>query len=511
MRKGSFLFLALLGALLLAGGAQARASATWTAKTEPALVAALAGEGEVEFLVVLGERADLSQAAALGDKTARGRFVYETLTATAERSQAPLRALLDAQGATFRPYWIANMIWVRGDGDLVRALAARPDVHRVYANTPQRANLPQPRAADPRAAGAAEWNVAAVGAPAVWAQGYTGQGAVVGGQDTGYDWTHPALRDSYRGWNGSAANHDYNWHDAIHEDNPQTSPGNKCGYDTPVPCDDGSHGTHTMGTMVGRTPQASIGLAPGAKWIGCRNMEDGWGTPATYSECYEWFIAPYPIGGDPFTDGDPARAPDVINNSWACTQGEGCTAPDILQAVVEAVRAAGILSVHAAGNEGNACASIANPAAIYDASFTIGATDRQDEIAGFSSRGPILVDGSGRPKPDVVAPGVDIRSSVPGGGYGWSNGTSMAAPHVAGLVALLISADPTLAGRVDTLEQIITKTALRLTTTQDCGGAPPAGGFNYTYGWGRIDAAAAVASLDVPPQTQHTVYVPIAR
>ncbi|WP_374687667.1 S8 family serine peptidase, partial [Promineifilum sp.] len=468
MKRVSLLFIALLGAFLLAGGA--RASAAWTAKTEPALAAALAGGGEAEFLVVLSERADLSRAAALGDKTARGRFVYETLAATAARSQAPLRALLDARGATYRAYWVANMIWVRGDANLARTLAARPEVSRVYANTPQRAALPEPSLTGPRAATAVEWNVAHVGAPEVWAQGYTGQGAVIGGQDTGYDWTHPALRDSYRGWNGSAADHDYSWHDAIHEDTLPTNDDNECGYGSLAPCDDSSHGTHTMGTMVGQTPQSSIGLAPGAKWIGCRNMENGVGTPATYTECYEWFIAPYPVGGDPFTDGDPARAPDVINNSWACTQGEGCTAPDVLRAVVEAVRAAGILSVHSAGNEGGACASIGNPAAIYDASFTVGATDSQDVIAGFSSRGPVLVDGSNRPKPDIVAPGVGIRSSVPGGGYGWSQGTSMAAPHVAGLAALLISAEPALAGQVDELERIITTTAVRRTTTQGCGG-----------------------------------------
>ncbi len=171
-----------------------------------------------------------------------------------------------------------------------------------------------------------------------------GQGIVIGGQDTGYEWQHPALMNQYRGWDGAVADHTYNWHDAIHENNPNTSPGNVCGFDSPQPCDDHGHGTHTMGTMIGDDGGANqIGMAPGAQWIACRNMEQGWGTPATYTECYEWFIAPYPAGGDPMRDGDPAKAPHVINNSWSCPVSEGCTDPDILRTVVENVRAAGII------------------------------------------------------------------------------------------------------------------------------------------------------------------------
>ncbi|MEZ4519661.1 MAG: S8 family serine peptidase [Chloroflexota bacterium] len=263
-------------------------------------------------------------------------------------------------------------------------------------------------------------------APEVWAWGYEGQGIVIGGQDTGYDWTHPALQPHYRGWDGQTANHDYNWHDAIHEENPNSSFGNSCGYDVSEPCDDGYHGTHTMGTMVGDDGQGNLtGMAPGAEWIGCRNMEDGWGSPATYTECFEWFIAPYPVGGDSFSDGDPAMAPHVINNSWSCPPSEGCT-PDILQPVVEAVRAAGIVTVQSAGNTGPACQSVNTPAAIYDASFTVGAVDSSQNIAGFSGRGPVT--GSGLPKPDIVAPGVGITSTIPGNGYGILSGTSMAAP-----------------------------------------------------------------------------------
>ena len=128
--------------------------------------------------------------------------------------------------------------------------------------------------AAPASPSAIEWNITKVNAPSVWAAGYTGQGAVVAGQDTGYQWDHPALKGKYRGWDGSTASHDYNWHDSIH------SGGGVCGANSLFPCDDSQHGTHTMGTMVGDDGLANqIGMAPGAKWIGCRNMDQGNGTP----------------------------------------------------------------------------------------------------------------------------------------------------------------------------------------------------------------------------------------
>jgi serine protease AprX len=313
---------------------------------------------------------------------------------------------------------------------------------------------------------------------------------VVGGQDTGYQWNHPALINAYRGWNGATADHNYNWHDAIHENNPNTLPGNPCGFDSLVPCDDNGHGTHTMGTMIGDDGGSNqIGMAPGAQWISCRNMEEGWGTPATYTECYQWFIAPTDLNGE---NPDSTKAPHVINNSWGCPVSEGCVTPDILLAVVQNVRAAGILTAHSAGNSGSSCSTVNTPAAIYDESFTVGSTTSTDAISSFSSRGPVTIDGSGRLKPDITAPGSSIRSSRPTNTYGISSGTSMAGPHVAGLVALLISANPALAGQVDALEQIITSTAVPLTTTQNCGDVPGDQIPNNTFGWGRIDALAAV-------------------
>jgi serine protease AprX len=465
------------------------------ANVAPQVWEATADGGEAEFLIVLAEQADLNAVARVGGslctltREARLRYVYDTLREAALRAQIPVRAELDAAGVGYRAFYIVNMLAVKGDRALVARLAALPDVARIAANPHVRLVLPGLRSSGVRALvpQGIEWNVAHINADDVWALGYTGESVVVAGQDTGYDWDHPALIHQYRGYNGTAPIHDYNWHDAIHTN---THGDNVCGVDSLEPCDDGSHGTHTMGIIVGGDGAGNqIGVAPGARWIGCRNMDNGWGTPATYAECFEFFLAPYPIGGDPFTDGDPGRAPHVINNSWTCPPREGCDW-DTLQTVVENVRAAGIVVVASAGNSGPACGTVQDPPAIYDATFSVGASDRSDAVASFSSRGPVRVDGSGRLKPDVAAPGVSVRSSVPGGGYALKGGTSMAAPHVAGTMALLWSAAPHLVGDVDVTEWIIGQTA-RPRIDASCGGDPD-GRPNNVYGWGIVDALAVV-------------------
>jgi subtilisin family serine protease len=342
---------------------------------------------------------------------------------------------------------------------------------------------------------AIEASLTQIGAPAVWALGFRGAGVVIGGQDTGVEWTHPALKAKYRGWNGAVADHDYHWHDAIHEG------AGSCGVDTAAPCDDNDHGTHTIGTMLGDDGGSNkIGVAPGSRWIACKNMQETVGTVATYSECFQWFVAPTDLAGE---NPDPARAPHVINNSWSCPPSEGCTMPNVLRTVVQNTRAAGIVVVVSAGNTGQSgCGTVETPAAIYDASFTVGAVDAADEITDFSSRGPVTVDGSNRLKPDLAAPGQSIRSAIRFGNYGQLSGTSMAGPHVAGAVALLLSADPFLLGDVDEIEEVLRETAF-LPTGGDplhqkqkdwCGGISPFLFPNHTFGAGRVDALAAVES-----------------
>jgi serine protease AprX len=464
----------------------------------------LSPSGESEFLILLAEQADLSAAAALATKLEKGRYVFDALQATAARTQAPLLDELARAGVVHRPFWVANLVWAKGDAGVVASIAARSDVAGIAANpsvageslaggetaTASAASLA------PQAPDTVEWNIAQVNAPQVWALGHTGQGAVVGGQDTGYQWDHPALKAAYRGWNGASADHNYNWHDAIH------SGGGVCGANSVVPCDDSQHGTHTMGTMVGDDGAGNqIGMAPGARWIGCRNMDQGNGTPTTYTECWQWFLAPTDLAN---LNPNPALAPDAINNSWSCPPSEGCdtNASNAMRLVVENVRAAGIVPVVSAGNAGSSCSSVGNPAGIYDASFTVGSTTEAQAPSSFSSRGPVTVDGSGRLKPDIAAPGSCIRSSLPGNGYAghspctWS-GTSMAGPHVAGMVALLLSADPALAGNVENIEAVIRGAASQpATSSQVCGGLSASNFPNNTFGWGRIDVLNTVNLRD---------------
>ncbi len=474
----------LLGAGLLAGltplGAIHRP--TWTDKVDPWVLANTEGGAKAEFLVVLADQADLAGAAELPTKLEKGQWVFERLTEVAARSQGAVLEELAGRGVDRRAYWVTNAIWVRGDRGVVEAMARRADVARVAANPRVPLQLPA-TPEPPRAPAGIEPNLLQVGVLTFWDAGFTGQNTVVAGADTGYDWDHPALKDQYRGWNGVSADHNYNWHDSLHAGNPE------CGPDSQIPCDGHSHGTHTMGTMVGDDGGSNrIGMAPGARWIGCRNMDDdGNGTPATYTECFQFFIAPTNLDGELPR---PDLAPHVVNNSWGCPPSEGCVDPNMLKDVVEATRAAGIVVVVSAGNTGSGCSSVETAAAIYEASFTIGAVDSSDEIADFSSRGPVTEDGSNRRKPDVSAPGVSIRSSVPGMGYSFFSGTSMAGPHVAGLVALNISAETCLAGEVDSLEAHIEATALPgVVTGQVCGGIPDSEIPNNTYGWGSIRTA----------------------
>ncbi len=489
-----FRLLAVIGIFLLTlglgPGSGRAASPPWGhARISPWVREETAGGARTDILVVLKEQADLEPAFALPTKTERGRWVHETLWQTAQRSQARLRAWLDSKGADYRPFYIVNLIHVSAaDWSLVEAVAARPEVERIEANPrvlSVRAESPLPESGYLAPAGI-EWNLLRVNADDVWAMGSKGQGVVIGGQDTGYQWDHPALAGQYREAQPGYGRHHYNWHDAIHGNDPHTLPGNPCGFDSLVPCDDDGHGTHTMGIAVGDDGSGNqVGMAPGARWIGCRNMEQRWGTPASYLECFEFFLAPYPVGESPGA-GEPDLAPDLTTNSWSCPPKEGCSW-EILQGAVEAHRAAGILTVVSAGNDGDSCETVSNPPAIYDAAYTVGATDSSDYLAGYSSRGPVTVDASNRLKPDLVAPGSVIRSSVPGGGYGYGSGTSMAAPHVAGAAALLWSAAPRLAGDLGETEAQLSNHAHAISSSECYSEGVP----NNLYGWGRLDVYAA--------------------
>jgi serine protease AprX len=480
---------------------------TLTSKTAPDVLAATQGGGTASVIVFLSEQADVSSAYEIKDQNERGWYVYNTLRGLAARTQAPIKELLDADGVKYESYWAANMLIAAADQKLVDRLAARPDVARIDLNKPARW-IEEPEIANFRdtsrvtAPNAVEPGVTSVNAPAVWALGFTGQGIVIGNEDTGMRWDHDALKGKYRGWNGTTADHNFNWHDAIH------SGGGSCGANSAVPCDDQGHGTHTTGTTVGDDGSGNqIGVAPGAKWIGCRNMDQGNGTPATYTECFQFMMAPTDLAG---ANANPALRPHVINNSWGCPVSEGCTTGTELQTIVNNTQAAGIFVVASAGNGGPACSTVSDAPAFYDAAFSVGAISATTNVlAGFSSRGP----GTLAPnllKPNISAPGVSVRSSLRTSvnSYGNMSGTSMASPHVVGVVALLWSARPQLSRDIAGTKSVLQNTAnpgVTVAPVQTCGGIASTTIPNNSFGYGRVDALAAVNSVPAPSAARVTI------
>jgi len=325
-----------------------------------------------------------------------------------------------------------------------------------------------------------EWNIEYVFAHEVWAEyGVTGQNTTYANADTGVDWTHPALSVNYRGNQGSV-NHNFNWWDGVKS--PSLPGQGVCGVNSQVPCDDNNHGTHTTGTAVG---QEGIGVAPGAQWIACRNMDRGYGTVSSYMSCLQFFLAPHDLSGN---NANPAIRPHAIGNSYGCTSGEGCTGGEFKEAV-EALRAANVFMSVSSGNSGPTCQSIGDPPAVEASVISVGATGSlTDTIASFSSRGPI--DG-GVVKPDLVAPGTAVRSCITGGRYASYSGTSMASPHVGGAVQLLASLCRSVERNVDEVESILEDTAKPLYSTQGCGGDLPSSSPNNVYGHGLLNVLAA--------------------
>lgn len=427
------------------------------------------------LFVILKEQADLASIRQIDDIDERRSAAYRMLVQLANETQAGLRNTFDNVGVDYTPYYLVNAMEVRG-GTLVRLyLSTRPEVDRV---------IPSPRLRPVSSEESlttligsqspptgVQWNVSMIGADRVWEEfDVRGEGVVIGQSDSGADVNHPELKETYR---GNATGDDYNWFDPWEG--------------TPSPQDDGGHGTHTLGTIVG---QNGIGIAPGATWFACANLDRNLANPALYLDCMQFMLAPFPQDGDPLRDGDPTLAADVLNNSWGCPELEGCD-PQALLAAANHLRDAGIFVVVSTGNDGPSCSTVNAPLSLYDSVFSVGAIDRSGNMAIFSSRGPVTADGSGRMKPDIAAPGVDIFSSLPGGTYGSNSGTSMAGPHVAGAVALLWSADPSLIGDIDRTEQLLIQAADPYTGSTDVGcftGDIP----NAAYGYGVLDVYEAV-------------------
>jgi PKD repeat protein len=331
---------------------------------------------------------------------------------------------------------------------------------------------------------AVEPNITFVKAPDVWAMGFTGQGTVMAGNDTGLYWSHPALIRQYRGCQDpptcSNIDHNFNWWDAT-------------GTYPSAPDDGHGHGTHTAGTMVGEDASLTnqVGVAPGARLVHCKNMDNGgYGNDAWFLTCFEWDLAPWDLNHN---NPPPSLAPDAVNNSW----GYGGGGQNQFRTAINNLQAAGVAVEVSAGNEGSGCQSLRSPGD-YTEVLTTGSVNHAapypGTMTGFSSRGPSSLDGNYFP--DITAPGENIRSSVPGGGYqgGWS-GTSMAGPHATALIGLLWSACPAFQGRVAETFAIITSTASPVTSYVGSCGGDYVTGPNNDWGYGTIDALAAVQAI----------------
>jgi subtilisin family serine protease len=349
------------------------------------------------------------------------------------------------------PFWIFNGFAISATPKVILALAKRSDVRSISMDR----SIPLPGYYIGRAItspSSFEWNIAKIKAPEVWESGIDGTGVVVGVFDTGVDDTHPDLAGKYRGGNNS-------WFDPY--------------GDHEHPHDSVGHGTHVAGTIVGGSNGGtSIGIAPGAQWIAAKAWDDyGMSSTSNFHLIFQWFLDP---DGNPQTD----DAPDVVNNSWGMGMRFLCNRE--FEADIQAWISAGIIPVFSAGNGGDSPFTGIVPAA-YPEVISVGATDIEDRIAEFSSRGPSICDFS--VFPTISAPGVDIGSAQPGRHYISFNGTSMACPHVVGTVALMLSANHDLS--LDDIKQTLQDTATPL------GIITP----NNNYGWGLINAYEAVMSV----------------
>jgi subtilisin family serine protease len=466
----------LVVALLLAGGLLIAADPD--AKIDRSLINTLAEDADstAPFFIVFGDRANLKAAYAIRDWNARGRFVTDALQQTANRSQNGVQGYLRGQKIAFTAFWVENKIYVpAGTLELARALSRRPEVAAIIPETIYK--IPDPQTAPAAGVNAIEWNITKIRADQVWTSYTRGAGMVVANIDTGVQYTHPALATQYRGAGGSNTG---NWSD----------PANICGG---APCDNVGHGSHTMGTMLGDDGAGNqIGVAPQAKWIACKGCETNSCSGSSLISCAQWVLAP---------NNNSSLRPNVVNNSWGGGSGSSW-----YQSYVQSWVAAGIFPAFSNGNSGPGCGSTNDPGD-YPESFAAGATDINDLIASFSSRGPSLF--SGVLKPDVSAPGVNVRSSVPTNSYANFSGTSMASPHVAGTVALMWAAAPALNGNIGTTEVYLRQSATVLTTSETCGGLAAGVSPNDTYGAGRIDALAAVIKAGGPANQPPTVTITV--
>jgi len=431
------------------------------ATIEQALLDRLLAEGSANFFVKMAVDADLSAAYGMSWHD-RGVYVWNALNDVAAKTQAPVIEFAKQHGLDYTSMLTTNSVFIRG-GDLnaTQGLAALLGVaylrlERIYQVDPLvEAQGPAPEYS-------VAWGIPDTNADDVWALGYQGDGIKVASIDTGVQVSHPALDQAFA---CASPSDPACWKD----------PFGNCGGSV---CDTNGHGTHTMGTMVGDNDASLaywVGMAPDATWIACHGCRTTSCYDSDLNTCADWILAP---------GGNAGNRPNVVNNSWG-----GGGDDNWYLANVNAWRAAGIFPAFSAGNSGSSCGTLGSPGD-YDESFASAAHDSARTVAYFSSRGPSAYGHDPYTKPNISAPGYNVRSAYPTNTWALMNGTSMASPHTAGAVALVWSACPSYLGNIDGTFQLLQNN----TDTPPAGNcsAPPDGQGNYTYGYGYLNVLKAV-------------------
>lgn len=387
------------------------------------------------------------------------RNIVSALKQHARQTQGPVTQVLEAEGYQFQSNWISNTIEVEDCPlNLVQQISGLLSVKEIVYDIIVNQDSIKCAADLANDTVSAEWGVTKINAPNVWSSSNIGQNVVVGNIDSGVRSSHESLVTNWVGSHG--------WYDPRRK--------------TATPFDESGHGTHTMATAVGGK---GVGVAPGAQWMACKGCGMRSCSLSLLTACAQFMLCPTDANGN---NCDPAKAPHIVSNSWGGGQD-----PTYFQSSLDAWHAARIIPVFSAGNAGSGgCGSVASPSDSPKV-FAVGATDRNDVLAPFSSLGPAV---NGRVKPDFAGPGVNIRSAWNGNDseYRKISGTSMAAPHLAGTIALVSSARPGLSfGAVKTIlinstDQNLPKAALT------CGGTPDTVFPNNQYGYGRINAEKVV-------------------
>lgn len=456
-------------------------------KVDPEVIQAFEKNEFTNVIVELKNQADVGQianqareeakklkASSYQEKLRVRSAVLSGLQTNAEQTQYPIKDFIrqkkdEGKLKDDQSYYIVNAVSFTSTKEVVQEMAAFPEVNHIYLN--ERQALPKPKTSEvQKLSNELPWNLEKIQATKAWEKGLDGSGVVIATFDTGVDVNHPALKSQYRGLNPDGTmTHTYNWLDLV---------GN-----SPTPVDPFGHGTHVTGTMVGFDPETGMrtGVAPGARWIAVNAFSEYGALDTDLIKAGEWLLAPLDETGTPH----PEMAPDIINNSW----GGSSSLNEWFRLVVKAWVAADITPVFAAGNHDGMTTpvgpgSIVNPAN-YPETVAVGSTNSANRISAFSLRGPSPYGGS-EIKPDLVAPGEAILSTLPNNEYWLSYGTSMATPHVSGAIAILKQMQPNMP--IDKMKESLYAGLLPLSDS-DYPSSP-----NDAYGRGLLDLTGIVKS-----------------